>query len=350
MTEPLNLRDFEALARERMPAGAFAYYAGGAGDEHTLRDNEAAFVRRRLRPRVLVDVSRIDMGTTLLGERVAMPAGVAPTAQHRLAHPDSEAATARAAASAGVMFCASTSASHSLEAIAAAAGPLRWFQLYTQDDTGPRTEALLRRAEAAGYRAIVLTVDLAVSGLRERELREGFDIGSLRFGNFPPPAATSSEDAANGLRNEASSFGWDDLAWLRAQTRLPIVLKGILTGEDARLAVEHGAAAVWVSNHGARQLDRSPASIDVLEEIVDAVAGRAEVYLDGGVRRGVDVVTALALGARAVFLGRPILYALATDGEAGVTRALAMMETELHDAMALLGTPSLAGITRAHVM
>src|ERR1700674_3727125 len=215
MTEPLNLRDFEALARERMPAGAFAYYAGGAGDEHTLRDNEAAFARRRLRPRVLVDVSRIDMSTTLLGERVAMPVGVAPAAQHRLGHLDGAGAAARA----GVMFCASTSASLSLEEIAAAAGPLRWFQLYTQDNAGPRTAALLRRAEAAGYRAIVLTVDLAVSGLRARELREGFDIGSLRFGNFPPPAAASEEDAGNGLRNQASAFSWADLAWLHAQTR-----------------------------------------------------------------------------------------------------------------------------------
>jgi 4-hydroxymandelate oxidase len=351
MTHPLNLRDFEALARARMPGGAFAYYAGGASDEHTLRDNEAAFARRRLRPRVLVDVSRIDMATTLLGQRVTMPVGVAPTAQHRLAHPDGEAATARAAARAGVMFCASTSSSLSLEAIAAAAtGSLRWFQLYTQDNAGPRTEALVRRAEGAGYRAIVLTVDLAVSGMRERELREGFDIGALSFDNFPVPPATSDEDIDNGLRNDSSSFAWPDLAWLRATTRLPIVLKGILTAEDARLAVEHGAAAVWVSNHGARQLDRSPASIDVLEEIVDAVAGRAEVYLDGGVRRGIDVVTALALGARAVFLGRPILYALAADGEAGVTHALAMMTAELRNAMALLGTPSLGDITRAHVM
>jgi isopentenyl diphosphate isomerase/L-lactate dehydrogenase-like FMN-dependent dehydrogenase len=351
MTEPLNLRDFEALARAHMEPGPFAYYAGGAGDEHTLRENENAFARRRFRPRMLVDVSRIDTSVTLLGELVAMPVGVAPTAQHRLAHPDGEAATSRAAAAAGVMFCASTSSSLSLEEIAAAAGPLRWFQFYTQDNAGPRTEALLQRAAAAGYRAIVLTVDLAVSGRRERELRESFDIGSLRFGNFPPTDAVA-DAPDNGLRPQdaPSAFTWDDLAWLRARTTLPLVLKGILTAEDARLAVEHGAAAVWVSNHGARQLDRSPASIEVLEEIVAAVAGRAEVYLDGGVRRGVDVATALALGARAVFLGRPILHALAANGEAGVTSALLMIKEELRNAMALLGTPTVADITRAHVV
>ncbi len=352
MSGPLNLREFEALARDRMPAGAFAYYAGGAGDEHTLRDNEAAFARRRLRPRVLVDVSHIDLATTLLGEHVAMPVGVAPTAQHRLAHQDGEAATARAAAAATVMFCASASASLPLEEIATAAGPLRWFQLYTQDDTGPRTAALVRRAEEAGYRALVLTVDLAMSGLRERELRDEIDESTVSHGNLPlaEGEAEGTVVARRGDIGTPSAFSWADLGWIRSETSLPIVLKGILTAEDARLAVEHGAVAVWVSNHGGRQLDRSPATIDVLEEVVDAVAGRAEVYLDGGVRRGIDVVTALALGARAVFLGRPILYALAAEGEAGVTRALAMMQAELRNAMALLGAPSLAAITRAHVV
>ncbi len=352
MVEPVNLRDLEALARARMEPGAFAYYAGGGGDEVALRDNEAAFARRRFRPRMLVDVSLLDTATTLLGETVAMPVGVAPTAQHRLAHADGEAATARAASRAGVMFCASSSSSLSLEEIALAAGPLRWYQLYTQDDAGPRTEALVHRAEVAGYRAIVLTVDLAVSGRRERELREGFDIGSLSFGNFPPQPDQPADEADNGLRKDDAppAFTWNDLAWLRSRTSLPLVLKGILTAEDARLAVEHGAAAVWVSNHGARQLDRSPASVDVLEEIVDAVAGRAEVYLDGGVRRGIDVATALALGARAVFLGRPILYALAAGGESGVAQALSLIEAELRATMALLGAPTIANITRAHVV
>ena len=352
MPAPLNLRDFEDLARERVPAGAFTYYAGGAGDEHTLRENIDAYARRRLRPRTLVDVSEIGPSVELLGTRFALPFGIAPTAQHGLAHADAEAATARAAAAAGVLYCASTSSSLPLEEIAAASGEgARWFQLYTQDSAGPLTEALVRRAEDAGYEAIVLTVDLAASGRRERELYAGFDLEVLRFGNFEQDEAGQAR-FKNQFRQivTPNTFNWGDIAWLRGLTPLPLVLKGILTAEDARLAVEHGVAAVWVSNHGGRQLDRVPASIDVLDEIVAAVAGRAEVYADGGVRRGIDVVTALALGARAVFVGRPILYALAADGEKGVARALALLEAELRNAMALLGAPTIADITRAHVV
>jgi isopentenyl diphosphate isomerase/L-lactate dehydrogenase-like FMN-dependent dehydrogenase len=344
MPQPLNLRDFEDLARERVPPGPFAYYAGGAMDEVSLAENEAAFARRRFRPRVLVDVSVIDTTTTLLGTMVAQPFGVAPTAQHALAHPEGECATARAAAEAGVMFCASTSSSRSLEEIAAACDGPRWFQFYTQDNTGPRSERLLKRAADAGYSAIVLTVDLAVSGRRERELRHAWDIDANVFGNFP---AEPDRGAGSGVPN---TFSWRDLAWLRKTTTLPIVLKGIVTAEDTRLAVEHGIDAVWLSNHGARQLDRAPAAIDVLEEVVDAAAGRMEVYLDGGVRRGTDVATALALGARAVFVGRPIIYALAYDGPAGVRLALDLLAGELRNVMALLGTPSLSDITRAHVV
>ncbi|HEY7802318.1 MAG TPA: alpha-hydroxy acid oxidase, partial [Dehalococcoidia bacterium] len=274
----LNLRDFEDVARERLEPGAFAYFASGSADQVTLRGNEAAFARRRLRPRVLVDVSALDTSTTLLGTPVALPFGVAPTALHGLAHEDGECATARAAALAGVMFCASTRSSRSLEGIAdACAGP-RWFQLYTQDNDGPRTEALIRRAAAAGYSAIVLTVDLAAPARREAELRLGFSFTEQPSGNL---ASVVGDDDAPPVR-----FTWDNLRWLRDVSRLPLVLKGIMTSEDARLAVEYGADAVWVSNHGGRQLDRVSASIDVLEEIVAAVDGRAEVYLDGGVRRG----------------------------------------------------------------
>ena len=319
MQQPLNLRDFEDLARERVPPGPFAYYAGGAMDGVTLAENEAAFARRRLRPRVLIDVSTIDTTATLLGAKVAQPFGVAPTALHALAHPDGECATARAAAEAGVLFCASTSASRSLEEIAAACDGPRWFQFYTQDNTGPRSERLLKRAEDAGYAAIVLTVDLAVSGRRERELRHAWDVDANTFGNF---AGEPARGAGSGVPN---TFSWRDLAWLRKTTPLPLVLKGIMTAEDARLAVEHGVDAVWVSNHGARQLDRSQATVDVLEEVVDAAADHLEVYLDGGVRRGTDVATALALGARAVFVGRPIIYALAYDGAAGVRLALDLL-------------------------
>jgi isopentenyl diphosphate isomerase/L-lactate dehydrogenase-like FMN-dependent dehydrogenase len=293
---------------------------------------------------VLVDVSNVDTTTTLLGTKVARPFGVAPTAQHALAHPEGECATARAAAGAGVMFCASTSSSRSLEEIAAACDGPRWFQFYTQDNTGPRSERLAKRATDAGYSAIVLTVDLAVSGRRERELRHAWDIDANTFGNFP---AEPDRGAGSGVPH---TFSWRDLAWLRRATPLPLVLKGILTAEDTRLAVEHGVDAIWVSNHGARQLDRAPATIDALEEVVDAAAGRIEVYLDGGVRRGTDVATALALGARAVFVGRPIIYALAYDGAAGVRLALDLLADELRNVMALLGTPTLADITRAHVV
>ena len=352
MSDAINLNDFEPMARERMPSGAFAYYSGGAGDEHSLRGNVDAFARRRLRPRVLVDVSEIDASVELLGVRCAQPFGIAPTAQHGLAHPDGELATARAAAAAGVLYTASTASSRSLEEIAEASGDgPRWFQLYTQDNAGPSTEVLIRRAEEAGYRAIALTVDLAVSGRRERELYAGFDLEGLSFGNFADdPVAQERFDKQFQQIAPPAAFTWGDVAWLRSVTRLPIALKGILTAEDALLAVEHGVDGIWVSNHGARQLDRSPASLDVLEEIADAVAGRAEIYLDGGVRRGIDVVTALALGARAVFVGRPILYALAANGEAGVSSALKLLSNEVSAAMSLLGAPTVADVTRAHVV
>ncbi|MEX0750135.1 MAG: alpha-hydroxy acid oxidase [Dehalococcoidia bacterium] len=341
MPDAHNLRDFEELARACMEPGQFAYYAGGSGDEVTLRDNESAFARRRLRPRVLVDVSQIDTATTLLGQAVTMPVGIAPTAQHGLAHPEGECATVRAASRAGALYVASTQSTRPIEEIGAADGGPFWFQLYVQDNTGPRTEALIRRAESAGCTAIALTVDLAVPGRRERELRALLDTSVLRPGNFPDAPAAAPPPV---------TLTWSDVTWLRATTKLPIILKGIMTGEDARLAVEHGVDAVWVSNHGGRQLDRASASIDVLEEIVDAVAGNAEVYLDGGVRRGSDVVTALALGARAVFVGRPILYALACGGQEGVTLALDLMAAEVRYSMSLLGTPSISDITRAHVV
>jgi isopentenyl diphosphate isomerase/L-lactate dehydrogenase-like FMN-dependent dehydrogenase len=340
MVEAFSLRDFEELARARMDPAQFAYYAAGNADEVTLRENEAAFARRRLRPRVLVDVSALDTSTTLLGQAVAYPFGIAPTGQQGFAHEEGECATARAAGAAGIMFCASTSSTRTLEEIAESCRGPAWFQLYTQDNTGPRTEALVKRAVGAGYQAIVLTVDLAMSGRRDREWRAGFDPSMFRPGNFPEPHA---DDVP--LR-----FTWRDLAWLRSVAGLPIVLKGIMTAEDAKLAVEHGADAVWVSNHGGRQLDRSLASIDALGEVVDAVAGRAEVYMDGGVRRGGDVITALALGARAVFIGRPVLYALASGGEAGVTRAIHLLADEVRYVMALLGTPRPWDITRTHVV
>jgi isopentenyl diphosphate isomerase/L-lactate dehydrogenase-like FMN-dependent dehydrogenase len=350
MTIPINLRDFEPLAREHMDAAAFDYVAGGALDERTLRENESAFARRRLRPRVMVDVSSIDTTTSLLGAPVAMPVGIAPTAQHAFAHADAECATARAAAAAGVLFCASTMSSRSMEEIAAAGGRgPRWFQLYLQTDRS-LTEGLVARAVASGYTALALTVDTPVTSRRERDLRNALQLPVQLYGNFLGLEAKGVDVASFVGTLINPRLAWDDIAWLRSISGLPVVLKGIVTAEDARLAVEHGAAAVWVSNHGGRQLDRTVATLDALEEVVAAVDGRIEVYVDGGVRRGIDVVTALALGARAVFIGRPVMYALAADGDAGVALMVQLLSDELRNAMALLGAPTLADITRAHVV
>ena len=348
MSAPLNLRDLERIAGGLLEPGAQAYFAGGAHDEVCLAENEAAWARRKLLPRVLVDVGALDTATTLLGTAVTMPVGIAPTAQHGLAHPDAEAATARAAAAAGVLYCASTMSTLPVERIGAAGSGPRWFQLYIQRDRAATLE-LVARARAAGFTALVLTVDTPVAGVRERDARVGAAAARQTFGNL---GYSGSGDALGayvaGLFDP--SVTWDDLSWLRAAAGMPLVLKGIMTAADARLACEHGADAVWVSNHGGRQLDRTPATADVLEEVAGAAAGRAEVYVDGGIRRGLDVVTALALGARAVFVGRPVLYALACDGQAGVTLALEMLRAELRNAMALLGAPSVADVRRSHVI
>jgi 4-hydroxymandelate oxidase len=351
LASTFRLTEFEAIARERMAPAAFDYVTGGAGDEETLAENLAAWRRRVLRPRVLVDVSTVDLSADVLGAWVSMPVAIAPMASHGLAHPDAEVAAARAAATAGVPFTLSTMSTRSIEEVAAAAPDgIRWFQLYVQRDRG-LARALTERAAAAGYRAIVLTVDLPVLGIRERERRHGFTL-DVPLGNFT--SRTHAEGslpatfaAPGGVRHE--SLTWAAIAEIRAWTGLPIVLKGILTGEDAALAVEHGADAIVVSNHGARQLDRVAAPVDVLEEVVEAVDGRAEVWVDGGVRRGIDVVIACALGASCVLIGRPILWALAAGGEAGVDRALTIVREELEVALALVGAPTTARIERAHV-
>jgi 4-hydroxymandelate oxidase len=342
----LTLDDFERLAADVMDPATFGYVAGGAGAEVTLRENRAAFARWRLRPRILVDVAEIDLSTTLLGTPVAMPVGLAPTARQRLAHPEGERAVARAAAAAGVVQVVSTMSSDSLEAIATAAPGPRWFQLYVHKNRGV-TRSLVERAAAAGYGAIVLTVDFPVPGRRERELREGFALDWGGLGNFPDLGGVDFLPLMAALHDQRLS--WRDLEGIRGLSPLPLVLKGILTAEDARLAVDHGAAAIVVSNHGGRQLDRVHATVDVLPEVVDAVAGRAEIYLDGGVRRGVDVAIALGQGARAVFIGRPHVFALAVGGEAGVTQMLGILRDELVNAMQLLGTPRTRDVGRAHV-
>ena len=332
----VSLGQLEDRARGTLTEPAFDYVAGGSWDEITLRDNIAAFQRRRLRPRVLSGVTQVDLATTLLGRPAPTPLAVAPMAQHGFCHPEGELPAARAAAAAGWTFTPSTLSTRSLEEVADAGtgGPGgQWFQLYVQRDLG-FSRSLVERAERAGYEAVVFTVDLPVLGYRDRDLR-GTGL-PLHYGNFPSPAAGDSRTIARGH----PPLTWDHGDEVRGWSGLPLVVKGILTGEDACRAVDHGAAGIVVSNHGGRQLDRTPAAIDALPEIVTAVSGAAEVYLDGGVRRGLDVVTALALGARAVFVGRPILYALAVGGEAGVTRALEILRVETERAMILLGAAS----------
>jgi 4-hydroxymandelate oxidase len=344
MTTIANLREFEALARARLSPAAYAYYAGGSWDELTLRDNEAAFARHRLLPRVLVDVAKVDPTTSVLGQPVALPVGFAPAASQGLAHGEAEVIPARVAANRGLVYCLSTFSNRALEDVAAVGRGVRWFQLYVQKDRG-RSEDMVRRAATAGYSAILLTVDLPTAGYREREIREPLAEG----GSLPNIGSADSYRGSNvALIDE--SLSWTDLPWLRGLSNLPIVIKGILDPADAARAVEHGATGIIVSNHGGRQLDRAPASIDALDRVVDAVAGRAEVYLDGGVRRGTDIVTALALGARAVFIGRPYLYALAAAGEAGILRCVEILEAELRTAMKLLGAPTVAGLTRDRVL
>ena len=348
--EPLNVSDYERLAEERLGPGAFGYYAGGAGDEWTLRENVAAFRRWVLRPRVLVDVGTVSTATTVLGTEVSMPVLVAPTAFHRLAHPDGELATARAGASAGTIMCLSTFATAGAAEVAEAApGGARWFQLYWHPDR-EITRTLVEQAAAAGFTAIVLTVDLPVLGNRERDLRTGFSVPTElvpAFMSAVPEAAEVGSDAIAPLVDPRIT--WRDLEWLRSLSDLPLLVKGVLTAEDAVLACEHGCGGIVVSNHGGRQLDGVPASLDALPEVVEAVTGRCDVLVDGGIRRGTDVVKALALGARAVLVGRAVLWGLAHDGQAGVERVLALLRAETELALALLGCRSPDDVTRTHV-
>lgn len=352
MTGRINLHDYEAAAREALPGMVYDYYAGGAGDEISVRENVEAWGRVRLRPRVLVDVSRCDLGTTVLGTRVEMPVLTAPCAMNGLAHADGEPAVARAAAEAGIVQVVSTLSSYSLEEVAAASAGVRWFQLYAYRDWG-LTRDLVERAAAAGYGALCMTVDGAIPGVRERDARNRFRVpADVRVGNFAHRLPEAPDGSAL-LRYVADQFDpgltWESVDRLRALSKLPLVLKGVLTAEDARLAVEHGAQGIVVSNHGGRQLDTAVATCDALPEVVDAASGAAEIYVDGGIRRGTDVLKALALGARAVLIGRPYLWALAVEGEAGVRRILGLLREELRLAMALSGCPDVASIVPERV-
>jgi isopentenyl diphosphate isomerase/L-lactate dehydrogenase-like FMN-dependent dehydrogenase len=334
--------DHEAAAAERLEPGAHGYYAGGAGDELTLRDNVEAFRRWQLRPRMLIDVDACTTATTVLGQEVSMPLLVAPVAFQRVAHPDGEVGMARAAKAAGTLMCMSTMATSTPEELAET-GALRWFQLYVFRDEG-LTRELVQRVAASGFTALVLTVDTPFLGRRERDLRTGFvvevPVASLGQGGLTP---------AETFALTSASVSWRDIERLASLSGLPVIVKGLLTEEDARLACEHGAAGIVVSNHGGRQLDGVSATIDALEEVVAAVDGRVEVLVDGGIRRGTDVVKALALGARAVLAGRAPLWGLAVDGEAGARRVLELLQAEILGALQLVGCTSPADVTRDRV-
>jgi len=349
----LNVHDYEAAARGLLPAAVFDYIAGGGGDEVTLCASRASFERWRLLPRVLRGLREVSTATSVLGQDVSLPVLVAPVGAHRLYHAEGECATARAAKSAGTIFTLSTPTTIAMEEVATEAGPW-WFQLFIFRDRGA-TRELVARAAAAGASALVVTVDTPVSGRRERDERNAFALPpGMAFVHIPktPPSADSlggSALAANVNAVFDPCVTWDDFEWLASLSGLPLIPKGILHPDDARLAVDHGARAVIVSNHGGRQLDAAIPALDALPSVVEAVAGRVEVLMDGGVRRGSDVLKALALGARAVLTGRPIAWGLAVAGEEGVRSVLELLRTELLRDLIFCGQALPASVERSLV-
>jgi 4-hydroxymandelate oxidase len=349
---PVTLADFEPLARRRMTHMAFEYVSGGAGDEITLRDNQAAFDRLRLHPRVLVDVSRIDTRLTLFGQDLEFPILLAPTAYHRLVHPDGEIATVHGAALVGATTIASSFATTSIEDMAKAARAPLWFQLYVNRDRG-FTRDLVQRAESAGCRTLCVTVDTPVTGLRHRETRSGFALpagverSNLR--GLGSPVAGSSHRSSEGSIYSAvldPALVWKDIEWLGGISRVPVLIKGVLSPDDAVKGAST-AAGIIVSNHGARNLDTVPATIDALPRVADAVKGRVPILVDGGVRRGSDVLKALASGASAVLIGRPYLFGLAAQGADGVAAVVGILRREFEMSMALTGRRTLQEIDRS---
>jgi 4-hydroxymandelate oxidase len=349
----MNLRELEELARERLTQLAYDYFASGAHDEHTLRENVAAWARIPLHYRVLAGVGERDTSAAVLSAPVRMPVLVAPMAFQKLACEEGELATARAASRAGTVMVLSSLSNTRIEEVCAVGGPV-WFQLYVYRDRSA-TAALVARAEAAGVRALVLTVDAPLLGRRERDMRNRFHLPpGMRVENMTAAGHGDVEEqreAESGLAAYVAakldpSLGWKDVAWLRSITRLPVIVKGLVRPDDARRAVDAGASGVVVSNHGGRQLDGAPPTAAVLGPIADAVAGRIDVFVDGGIRRGVDVLRALALGARAVLVGRPILWGLAVGGEEGALGVLETLREELDHAMALAGCARVEDATR----
>jgi L-lactate dehydrogenase (cytochrome) len=374
LSRAASVADLRSIARRRMPRGVFDYIDGGAEDERTLADNSAAFARISFRPRVLRDVSSVDSSTTVLGREVPLPLALSPTGFSRIADPEGELAVARAAARADLPYTLSTLGTRSIEEVAAVSDGRKWFQVYVWRDRGLVKEMIQRAAEA-GFEALVLTVDTAVLGRRERDVRRGFSLppkiglstlidGALhpawtwsfvraepiKFANVAGREAADGTDAVSLAEYINAQFdpvlSWDDLAWMRTLWDGPIVVKGIQTVEDAVLAADAGVEAIALSNHGGRQLDTAPSPIELVAPVADAVGDRAEVYCDGGVRRGSDIVKAVALGARACMAGRAYLYGLGAGGERGVDHVLEMLKADVRRTMALVGARSISDLSR----
>lgn len=350
--EPVNVNEFQELARQALPKMYYDYYTGGAEDQHTLKENVESFRRIIIRPRILVDVSKIDMSTTILGHKTSAPIMIAPTAMHKLAHHEGEVATARGAAACDVIMGLSYMSTCTVEEVATSCNAVRFFQIYVYKRRDI-TALMVRRAEKNGFGAIILTADTPRLGRREADIKNKMIAPQLK--NFEGLISTEyvSDKGSNIEALAAGTFDaslcWKDIEWLKSITKLPILIKGILTSEDAIKAIEAGVAGIIVSNHGARQLDYAPATLSVLEEVVHAVQGKVPVFFDGGVRRGTDIFKALALGAKAVLIGRAVIYGLAAKGELGVKQVIQMLKDEFELTMALSGCCSVDDITRSHV-
>jgi 4-hydroxymandelate oxidase len=347
--ELVSVADYERAAAAALSAGALSYYAGGAGDEITLRDNVAAWQRLAIRPRVLVGVGRRELGITLLGRERPHPLIVAPMAFQRLVHDEGEVATARAAEATGAVICLSTLGTTTPAFLAQAVpGCSRWFQLYVFSDRGVSRE-LVAQAVAHSYEALIVTVDLPVLGVRDRERHRGVHAAADLVGSAVAAGVRGALTPAQFAELIDSDLTWDDVERFAAESPLPVIVKGILGADDARLAADHGAAGIVVSNHGARQLDTVPSGADALPEVVQAVGDRLEVLVDGGIRRGTDVLKALALGARAVLVGRPVAWGLVVGGAEGARSVLELLLAELDIALALAGAPCAAELDQSFV-
>nr|XP_023025404.1 hydroxyacid oxidase 1 [Leptinotarsa decemlineata] len=353
MSNLVSIKEFEEHAYRVLPRNTLDYYRSGAGQQLTLKQNREAFSRYKIRPRFLRNVEHRDLSTTVLGERISMPIGISPTAMQRMAHPDGECANVQAAQALGTIFTLSTLSNSSIEEVAQAAPhAIKWYQLYIYKDREV-TKQLVERAERAGFKALVLTVDAPLFGIRLADVKNKFSLPPhLSLANFQGGKSTDinrKSEEGSGLNTYSMSLfdptlEWRDIHWLKSITRLPIVLKGILTAEDALLGAEAGVAAILVSNHGARQVDGTPASVEALPEIVKAVGDRVEVYMDGGITDGTDVFKALGLGAKMVFVGRPALWGLAHSGEEGVKKVMNILKTEFDIALGLSGCTKISDI------